>query len=288
MGDARARAEALKAQGNSLYGRGDAAGAEAAYTRAIEVVGLQPPAPLVSLLSVLHSNRALSRKACGDWEGTEADASAACSLDRMNAKAAYLLGLALSRRGEHAAAVASFQRGLDKAARSPGGVALSSDLAAALARARAAGALAACDRARAGDAELHSFLVALLEAHVARCTNDGDAASSSAAEAHGMALAVLFAERERNRACAAELPDAMACPIGMEAMLDPVVSPSGHTYERKHILAALRRKTEDPIARSPLTPAQLVPNHAMRNAVLWFLEAHPEQHPLAGGKGGSQ
>ena len=61
--DPRAAAEALKGEGNSCWQRGDAAGAEAAYSRGISAISSRPPVPLVSLLSTLHSSRALSRKA---------------------------------------------------------------------------------------------------------------------------------------------------------------------------------------------------------------------------------
>jgi STIP1 family protein 1 len=285
--DPRAAAEALKGEGNACWTRGDAAGAEAAYSRGISAIGSRPPAPLVSLLSTLHSNRALSRKAQSDWGGTEADASTACELDRFNWKAANLLGQALQRRGEHDGAVASFQRALDKAGRvAGGGAGLVGDLEASLARAKAAGAEAARERAQARDDELNSFLTTLIDEHAVRCVRSGDAASAAAAAHHSTALSALFAEREKGRQ-RCELPDAMACAISMEAFLDPVCTPSGNSFERAAIVSALQRKPEDPISRTPLTVHNLVPNHALRNVVAWYLETHPEDHPLvSGGKEG--
>ena len=57
------------------------------------------------------------------------------------------------------------------------------------------------------------------------------------------------------------------CPITGEVMTDPVVDPEGNSYERSAIVAWLAQNPTSPVTRSPLRPAQLVPNRALREAI---------------------
>lgn len=45
-----------------------------------------------------------------------------------------------------------------------------------------------------------------------------------------------------------------------------------YRYERKFLLEHLKRKKEDPVARTPLQPAQLYSNLALRHACDDFVE----------------
>ena len=47
-----------------------------------------------------------------------------------------------------------------------------------------------------------------------------------------------------------EMEDAFTCPISQELMVDPVVAPDGHTYEREALMRWLRISA---VPRSPLT-----------------------------------
>jgi STIP1 family protein 1 len=92
-------------------------------------------------------------------------------------------------------------------------------------------------------------------------------------------LSEIFAERERRRAARA-VPDHFICPITVDVMLDPVISPSGTSFERAALLRALAAKAEDPISRKPLKADQLIPNLALKGAIeAWLLE-NPWAHPL--------
>lgn len=53
------------------------------------------------------------------------------------------------------------------------------------------------------------------------------------------------------------------CPITQEVLRDPVIDPSGHTYEKSAILDWLKNHNTSPITRTPLRAEQLVPNRAL-------------------------
>ena len=70
-------------------------------------------------------------------------------------------------------------------------------------------------------------------------------------------------------------PDPFCCKLTFEVFRDPVVSPSGHTYEKLAILEHLKKVGSfDPITREPLRAEQLRPNVALRNAAHAWLNQH--------------
>lgn len=304
-----AEAEALKAQANAAYGRGKYAAAVGLYTDALLALGRAPPAPLVPLLSTLHSNRALAHQKLGDWGAVEADAAAAVAADRFNAKGHYLLGLAHLQARRWERGLDALKKGLDKAARkdgSSGKDTMVREFEAAIARGRAATAAAGAAAARAADDELHAFLQAAVRAaHGAGALppsppppgaadgRDGGgvppAVGGDVVVARLAQLRALFAERDAARGGARprgsdgseddEVPEHLQCPITFEAMTEPVVTPSGTSYQRSAIEAYVDRRGEDPLSRQTLTRAQLVPNHGLRAAVDAYLASHPWAHP---------
>eukprot|EP01104_Vermistella_antarctica_P017611 TRINITY_DN6264_c1_g1_i1.p1 TRINITY_DN6264_c1_g1~~TRINITY_DN6264_c1_g1_i1.p1 ORF type:complete len:797 (+),score=126.13 TRINITY_DN6264_c1_g1_i1:231-2621(+) len=62
-------------------------------------------------------------------------------------------------------------------------------------------------------------------------------------------------------------PQAFFCALSHEVMIDPVIDPEGHTYERSVIEEWLRRNKSSPITRSPLRASQLIPNRALRETI---------------------
>jgi STIP1 family protein 1 len=71
---------------------------------------------------------------------------------------------------------------------------------------------------------------------------------------------------------AKEAPLGLIDPITFQVFRDPVMAPSGHTYEKGTILAHLRQNQTDPITRQALTANQLVPNRLVRELAERFLE----------------
>ncbi|KAI9004442.1 U-box domain-containing protein [Hyaloraphidium curvatum] len=69
------------------------------------------------------------------------------------------------------------------------------------------------------------------------------------------------------------IPDAFLGKIHFGVMVDPVVTPSGITYDRSEILDHLRHIGPwDPLSRRALTEKELVPNLALKEAIEHFLE----------------
>lgn len=58
-----------------------------------------------------------------------------------------------------------------------------------------------------------------------------------------------------------DIPDYLCGKISFELLKDPVVTPSGITYDRPDIMAHLSKVGHfDPITRAPLTSDDLIPN----------------------------
>lgn len=75
-------------------------------------------------------------------------------------------------------------------------------------------------------------------------------------------------ERRRKR----EVPDFLCGKISFEILRDPVITPSGITYDRADIKEHLQRVGHfDPVTRAPLTADQLIPNLAMKEVIDHFL-----------------
>ena len=65
-----------------------------------------------------------------------------------------------------------------------------------------------------------------------------------------------------------EVPDYMCGKISFEILKDPVITPSGITYDRRDITEHLERVGHfDPVTRTKLTQDMLVPNYAMKEVV---------------------
>eukprot|EP01010_Urceolus_cornutus_P000968 NODE_1482_length_891_cov_241.604513_g1146_i0.p1 GENE.NODE_1482_length_891_cov_241.604513_g1146_i0~~NODE_1482_length_891_cov_241.604513_g1146_i0.p1 ORF type:complete len:211 (+),score=38.42 NODE_1482_length_891_cov_241.604513_g1146_i0:70-702(+) len=63
------------------------------------------------------------------------------------------------------------------------------------------------------------------------------------------------------------VPTGFCCPLTHSLMRDPVLTPSGHTYERSALLRFLEDCPRDPFSNQPLTPEQLIPNRALRAVI---------------------
>ena len=68
------------------------------------------------------------------------------------------------------------------------------------------------------------------------------------------------------------VPDYLIDSISFEIMHDPVITPSGHSFERVGILKHLQQSDFDPISRVPMTAADLRPNYALKAACEDFLD----------------
>eukprot|EP00877_Chromochloris_zofingiensis_P008484 jgi/Chrzof1/388/Cz01g14020.t1 len=66
-------------------------------------------------------------------------------------------------------------------------------------------------------------------------------------------------------------PQEFLCPIGLDLITDPVVTPCGVTYNRPCIQQWIHRYGQDPGTNAPLTVGQLYPNLAMRDRIQKWL-----------------
>jgi hypothetical protein len=74
-------------------------------------------------------------------------------------------------------------------------------------------------------------------------------------------------ERRRRR----DIPDYLCGKISFEVLRDPVITPSGITYDRVDIKEHLQRVGHfDPVTRTSLTVDQLIPNLAMKVSLLHY------------------
>lgn len=68
-------------------------------------------------------------------------------------------------------------------------------------------------------------------------------------------------------------PEALVDPLSLEIFTDPVISPSGITYEKSLILAHLSNNGPfDPMTKQTLSAEQLYPNLAVKNSVNQFID----------------
>lgn len=64
----------------------------------------------------------------------------------------------------------------------------------------------------------------------------------------------------------------MIDPITFEVMHDPVVTPTGVSYERTSLHRHIKAHGCDPLTRQPLKYDMLIPNVALKNACSEFLD----------------
>jgi len=70
-----------------------------------------------------------------------------------------------------------------------------------------------------------------------------------------------------------DVPEYLCGKISFEIMRDPVITPSGITYDRQDIEEHLKRVGHfDPVTRQPLTAAQLISNLALKDVVDAYLK----------------
>jgi hypothetical protein len=66
------------------------------------------------------------------------------------------------------------------------------------------------------------------------------------------------------------VPESFKCPISGALMVEPVIDPDGHTYDRSNIERWLARNRKSPITRKPLKSEMLTPNRALADSIVAF------------------
>ncbi|XP_011695069.1 PREDICTED: E3 ubiquitin-protein ligase CHIP [Wasmannia auropunctata] len=272
----------LKEQGNRLFDLHKYEDAASCYTKAI----VKNPGQ-----ALYYTNRALCHLKLKRWESVCKDCRWALDIDPCLMKGHFFLGLALLELELFDEAVKYLQRAVDLAKEQK--LNYGDDITSVLRQAKKRRFQVREEQRISQDIELQTYLNQLIVDDAKRnlatlqeqeTTKDSDVETSSAEFARRKEeieekrdtcisrLNDLFAkvdERRRKR----EVPDYLCGKISFEILQEPVITPSGITYERKDIEEHLQRVGHfDPVTRVRLTQDQLIPNLAMKEVVDTFLQ----------------
>ncbi|KAA8550564.1 hypothetical protein F0562_002248 [Nyssa sinensis] len=262
------QAEQLRQDGNTYFQKDRFGAAIDAYTEAIT---LCPNVP------IYWTNRALCHRKRNDWTKVEEDCRRAIQLDNNSVKAHYMLGLALLQREEYAEGVKDLKKALDLGRGANPKSYMVEEIWQELAKAKY---LEWEHESTKHSWELQSLKeaceLALKEKHLldmSQMEGFSDEATNSNSE-QLEALELVF-KKAAEADMPTEVPDYLCCKITLDFFHDPVITPSGVTYERPAILEHLQKVGKfDPITREPLNQYQLIPNLAIKEAVQEFLDKH--------------
>lgn len=263
----------LKEQGNRLYSLRKYEDAINCYSKAI----IKNP-------DVAHyfTNRALCYLKLIKWENACTDCRRALDIDPNIVKGHFFLGQALFEMGSLDEAIKHLQRALDLAKEQK--LNFGDDIAAQLRAARKKRFSIQEERRILQEIELQTYLNRLIKedkdhqinklrmAEVEEeCRKEKIMDIESKCDAYMNELNSLFQkvdDRRRKR----EVPDYLCGKISFEILQEPVITPSGITYDKKDLEEHLQRVGHfDPVTRVKLTQDQLIPNFAMKEVVDAFL-----------------
>ncbi|KAG8477874.1 hypothetical protein CXB51_027525 [Gossypium anomalum] len=262
------QAELLRIVGNNCFKQGHLGAAIDAYTEAIT---------LCPGVAVYWTNRALCHRRKNDWLKVEKDCRRAIQLDNSSVKAHCTLGLALLQKQELDEGVNELQKALDLGSgANPKGYMID-EIWQELAKAKyLQWEHASSKRSWELQSLKEACETALKEKHFLDDSHPGSF-SDEAIISHMKQLEVLSRVfKEAGEAdIPGEVPDYLCCKITLDILRDPVITPSGVTYERTVILQHLQKVGKfDPVTREPLDHSQLVPNLAIKEAVQAYLDGH--------------
>ncbi|KAL8258960.1 hypothetical protein R6Q59_026913 [Mikania micrantha] len=268
VNSAAEQAEQLKQDGNLYFKKNRFGAAIDAYTEAIT---LCPNVP------VYWTNRALCHRKRNDWARVEEDCLRAVRLDPQSVKGHYMLGLALLQREIFAEGIKALERALDLGRGAQPNSYMVEEIWQELASAKYKEWLHDSTQQTLALQKLEkSCEIALEEKFVHDLSQkvDGTDEVSYSISKHLAALKLIFSKAvEANKPT--EVPDYLCCKLTLDIFRDPVICPSGFTYERAVILDHLEKVGRfDPITRESLHPSQLIPNLAIKEAVGTYLEKH--------------
>lgn len=268
VNSAAEQAEQLKQDGNLYFKKNRLGAAIDAYTEAIT---LCPNVP------VYWTNRALCHRKRNEWARVEEDSQRAVQLDSKSFKGHYMLGLALLQRQKYAEGIKALERALDLGRGAHPHSYMVEEIWQELASAKYKEWQRDSTQRTLDLKKLEkSCEIALKETHFHNLNQNEDGTNevTDSISEQLAALKLVFSKAaEADKP--ADIPDYLCCKITLDIFRDPVITPSGLTYERAVILDHLEKVGKfDPITRETLHSSQLVPNLAIKEAVEAFLEKH--------------
>lgn len=261
------QADKLRRHGNICFKKGRLGAAIDAYTEAIT---LCPNVP------IYWTNRALCHQKRNEWTRVEEDSRKAIHLDNSSFKAHYMLGLSLLQRRDYAG-VRELEKAYELGKCSNPHSNVVEEIWQELANAKY---LEWENISAKRSWDLHNLKEVSEAALREKCYLDHsqfegflDERKKSVSEDLETLGWVFDKATEDDKPT--KVPDYLCCKITLDILRDPVITPSGVTYERVAILEYLQKDgCLDPLTRKPLDPSQLVPNLAMKEAVRAFLDKH--------------
>ncbi|KAL5481325.1 hypothetical protein EMCRGX_G021461 [Ephydatia muelleri] len=223
-------------------------------------------------------NRALCYLRLSNWASVVDDCKQAIQLDPTSIKAHFFMGQALAEIGNYDEALVVQHKAFDLAQEQK--INFGDDITHVIRQTKQKRWKIKEDERLKERNEFHQFLLQLLTDHKDRqlSSPDSDVHNEEREkpiilehEERVKQLDALFeaVDEKRKRR---EVPDYLCGQISYELMTDPVITPSGITYDRKDIEQHLKRVGHfDPVTRQELTEDQLIPNLAMKEVVSAFV-----------------
>jgi len=258
----------FKEQGNKYFNANKFDSAIESYSKAI---ALNPNIP------TYYTNRALCYIKNNRFPQAVQDSKAALERDSTLVKGHFYLGSSLLELDKIDDSIKHLQTAFELAKKDPGSY-YDDTIASKLRLARKKKWNIQEEKRLQQEIDLQTYINRLiLEDRDRRLSNlkeeSGDEVSSNVTEIERDAdnyisdVNALFAKVDDRRA-KREIPDYLCGKISFELLKDPVITPSGITYDRKDITEHLERVGHfDPVTRTKLTQDMLVPNYAMKEVV---------------------
>ncbi|CAI5440479.1 unnamed protein product [Caenorhabditis angaria] len=223
------------------------------YTKAIKI------APSVKYFQ----NRAMCYYQLQDYKQSEEDCKRALELNPNEVKPLYFLGISLLNAKRYSESISW----LSKALYHNAVITNTADIEQALKKARHLKFEEEESKKIIQEIEFHTYLEDLITKDQAENPEKSEMAKKKLQE-----LTAGSAEKRQNR----EIPEMLCGKITLELMKDPVIVPSGITYDREEIVQHLRRIGHfDPFTRKPLVESEIIPNYALKEVIEKFLDENP-------------
>ena len=260
----------LKDQGNKYFNANKFESAIESYSKAI---ALNPAVP------TYYTNRALCYMKCNRWPQAVQDAKAALERDSGLVKGHFYLGTSLLELDKLDEAIKHLQTAFELAKKDPSSY-YDDTISSKLRIARKKKFALQEEKRVQEEIDLQSYLNRLIledkDRRISKLKEENenyDEISSDIANVEEDSdrsvaeLNSLFGKVDDRRQ-KRDVPDYLCGKISFEILKDPVITPSGITYDRKDIVEHLERVGHfDPVTRTKLTQDMLVANYAMKEVV---------------------
>mmetsp|Transcript_53112 Transcript_53112/g.125472 ORF Transcript_53112/g.125472 Transcript_53112/m.125472 type:complete len:265 (-) Transcript_53112:546-1340(-) len=253
-------------EGKLYFQKGKFSAAADAYTEAIT---LEPSN------AALYQNRALCYQKLSRWQNVLNDARKATELERGSVKGHYLVGTACSELDLLDDAEAAFMTALSLSS-SPQLQSYRGSVEQGLYGVRAQKhAKEECAELACEDAD-RAILEELVHEAAQRSIERGQVEEGEATQREMLQELKEWTERAAANRERPPVPECLCCQITFEIMREPMLTPSGQTFEREAIEQHLKQNGKwDPVTRQPLQVSDLRENKAVKLLIADFLKKHP-------------